>query len=579
MRSRPDVEIRIPKVAYPGDKVAIDIVIEPLSETPIDFIELRFAGDEVTFDPYGNSVRRSHPILERRERLSEATTLVPGTIQHRVNVRIPSDAPASYVGVHTTIAYHARLYISIPWWPDLHESAELTVRTPQVLRDKPVPATKSGRRADGAVIDLSLSDTAFAPGDEIAGAFAVGDLPRQDGLEVELALVAIEETTFEQRRLRAEPIRHLAPTVFRAPRGGVEVPFRFRVPKDATPSFKSPVCELRWLVQGLVRMGSSVLCDVALPVTVRRFNAPAGESADHPQIGTQKWRALWREIGEPRGLSLAQKRLSLVGERGDVAIRIDRDDDGGTPLLVATLTYPSLAIALRVERKTFLLRESPVETRLGGRHEIESRVPAQAEAFFTRRLVESLRRFKELSLGDEQTVVRAPGSGLEPKILSDFVANTLSLAKALSEASEAVPPPVEMTDALPAWQSFAASTGGRLSIGGMALHGASVDGALFDVATRFSEEGVPNATEITLPLDPPLDRAYDLRYPDPWAPPGAREMAQEIRKDAALTIEPTVLRLSLVGITPDPSDLRPRMGQMILLARRLRGERTPGPYR
>ncbi|MFO0586865.1 MAG: arrestin family protein [Polyangiaceae bacterium] len=581
MRSRPDVEIRIPKIAHPGDTVPIDIVIEPRSETPVDFIDLRFFAEEVTaLDWNGARVQSRRTIVERKERLVEATTLVPGTLQHRVTVRLPSDAPPSYMGVRDTISYHVSIHVSIPWWPDLHESAELLVSPPPGPREKPVPATKTGRRADGAVIDLSVSDTAFAPGDEIAGAFAVGDLPRRDALGVELSLIAVEEVAFEHATLRAERTRYLVPTVLRAPRMGVEVPFRFRVPEDAIPSFETMLCVLRWHVQAAIRRDFSDVAAAAIPIKIRRFSARAGESADHPRIGAQKWRSLWRDVGEQTGLTLVRDQLALTGQRGDITLRVAREDVDEIPTLVATLEYPSLRLDLHVEKAALMLRETPAEARLGRGHQIKSRVPAQADAFFTRRLVESLRRFGELALADDRAVVRAVGSGLEPKILTDFVANALSLAKALTEAIDRIPPPIEMTEALSAWQSFAVATGGTLSIGGMAVTSAEVDGAVFDVVTLFSEDGVPNRTAVCLKLDPPLDRAYDLREPDPWAPPGARELCQSLRAEAAgLTIEEHQIRLSLSGITPDPSDLRPRMGQMILLSRRLRGERAPGPYR
>ena len=578
MRSRPEVNLRIPRAAHPGDKVPIEVIIEPLSETPIDFVDLVFLGEEVvSLSADGEQVVERRTIVERRERLHDKGTLVPGALKHAVNVKIPKDAPASYMGVRVTIHYHVRIHVSIPWWPDLDESTEILIEHPPTPRKKPLPATRS-RRDRSAVIELSLADTAFSIGDEISGAFAVADLPR--GAGVELSLVGVEAATLKGQTRRSERTRYMVPTVFRAPKGGVEVPFRFRVPRDVFHTFATPMCDLSWLVQATAASDTGRSVSVTVPVTISRFGVPAEDGGDRPRIGAEKWRAHWQSIGEEHGLRLARNRLALTGARGDVEFEIRRDEQGDTPALTATLHYPSLAIDLRVKKVTLLLNKSPAEKRLDNDHEIEGRIPEQEEAFFTRRLVESLRRFQEITMSDTTTTVTNPGSGLDTKSLSDFIVLTLSLAKSLIEAANAIPPPTEMLEALPAWQSFAESTGGKLAIGGMALTGATVDGAQFDVVTAFSEVGSPVATEIRFPLDPPLERAFDLKEPDPFAPPGAREQAQILRDTGAwLIIEPDVIRLRILGITADPADLRPRMGEMLLLARRLRGERTPGPYR
>lgn len=581
MRSRPDVDVKVPRVAHPGDKVPIEVLIEPLSETPIDFVDLIFSGEEVqSLAVDGQQAAEKRPIVERRERLIEKGTLVPGALRHSVQVKIPESAPASYMGVRGTIQYHVRIHVSIPWWPDLDESTEITIEPLPTPRPKPSPVTKSARRGASAKIELSLADTAFAIGDEISGAFAVGDLSRSDGLGVEISLVGIEASTQQGRTRRSERTRYIVPSVLRAPGSGAEVPFRFRVPKEAFPSFKTPMCELSWLVQASVSDSTGRGVSVTAPVTIGPFGAPTSGSADRPRIGAEKWREIWRTTGEEHGLSLARGRLALTGARGDVRVEIARDDESDTPALTATFDYPSLEIGLEVRKRRLLLGPTAVEARLGNHHRVESRVPEQANAFFTRRLVESLRRFDEVSLGDARGVVRNKGSGLEAKSLSNFILISLSLAKSLTEASNAIPPPAEMEDHLPAWQSFAASTGAVLAIGGMTLFRATVDGATLDIATDFFDDGTPVATEIRMELDPPLERAYSLKEPDPWAPPGARELAQILRQlDATLTIETGQMKLRIPSVTPDPSDLRTKMGEMLLLVRRLRGERTPGPYR
>lgn len=582
MRGRPDVDLRIPPVVHPGDEVSVEMVMTAGSDTPIDFIHLRFDGIESLTHHAGNELRVSRrPIAAELFRLREQGVLSEGEHRFSIKLSIPPDAPPSYVGINALIRYELHLHVSIPWWPDLRETFELLVEPHPPARPKIQPARQTSARGNAPFIDLALSDTSFAPNDEVHGAFAIGNAPRGGDLGVEVSLVSIEQSTVEGSTSRAVSSRHMAPTVFPVLHDGGEVPFRIRVPKDAVPSFETERCKLTWIVEVTLRISWTESIQCSLPVQIERYKVPRGAAAGRPEIGAARWRRIWSEVGGRHALVLADDQLALTGARGDVQIEIALDRGEGDAGLVATLSYPSLGLGLRVQPQVVNLLPDPIEVRLrGGR--VERRETEQCEAFFAQRLTAALLAFKPPVIDDTRTVVRKATSGFNEYALETFIEATIALVDALVDAAERVPPPAAMTDALPAWRAFASATGARLCVGGMALTAASIDGGLFDVTTRFGRDAAVSGTSVRLQIDPPLDHRFDLADPGSFgaAPPGSREIALALQASVArLVIDRTSLSVDIDGPIADPAELRPRLAEMMALARRLRGERRPGPYR
>jgi hypothetical protein len=214
-------------------------------------------------------------------------------------------------------------------------------------------------------------------------------------------------------------------------------------------------------------------------------------------------------------------------------------------------------------------------------YRIRCREIQQGKAFFSAELRAALAAFKTMRVSDTRTIVRSPGTGHGQPGIGEFLAQTAALAEALAEAIQRIPPPASMREALPAWRVFAAATGGRLAAGGMFLAAASIDAAIFDVATTFQGDEV-SGTRIDMQIDPPIDFRVSMDDEDSFAaaPPGSRDFAVALQASVAcLKIHPNAISVELAAPTLDPSDLRPTMVEMLMLAKRLRGERTPGPYR
>ena len=591
MRGRPDVDLRVPPVVHPGEDVDVEMVVTSGSDTPIDFIDLTFLGEEsLAVLEEGAVARDAREIVRAHHRLREQGTLAEGVHRFAIKISIPADAPPSYMGVRVTIRYELRLHVSIPWWADLRETFEVLVEAHPPQRPKIQPAHESSARGNDPFIELALADTSFAPNDEVNGAFAIGNAPRRGDLGVEISLVAVEHANHDGDVRRAEQLRHMAATVFATPSDGGQVPFHFRVPKEAVPSFRSARCDLAWMVQAVLRVTWAEVVQASLPVTIARYKVARGAGLGRPEIGASRWRRVWSEVGERRGLSLADDRLALVlaghrlaltGTRDEVQIEVALDQSEDEAALVTTLRYPSLGLGLRIAPQLVILLPDALELLLPGCR-VERRETEQCKAFLTPELVSGLRAFKTARIDDTRAVVRKVSPGFDERALDGFLDKTLALVDALIAAIEGVPPPAAMANALPAWRAFAASNGARLSVGGMSLLAASVDGGLFDLTTRFGPRGEVIGTAVQLQLDPPLHFRVDVANPASFgaAPPGSRELATALQASVKqLVIDPHFLTIELDGPTLDPADLRPRFAEMIVLGRRLRGERTPGPYR
>lgn len=583
MRSRPDIDLRLPPVVHPGEDVTIEVVATSGSDTPIDFFDVTFSGSENVTSRADMSLRPK-PVVHTTVRLRDEGVLTQGEHRFIARFTVPLDAPPSYLGVLASIRYEVRIHVSIPWWPDLRETYELLVETRPGVRPKPSPASTTSSGGHGEpFLELSVSDTAFGVGDEVSGAFAAGNLARQAGEDIVISLVAMERSHDGARSQRAEQFRYNAPNVFRVPRGGREAPFRFRVPKDALPSFESPRCRLEWALLAVLPLSSlsSVVCSI--PVVIGRYAGSRPGAARYPEIGAARWREGWSEIGERYGLALGEDRFALVGRRGAVQIEVDVYESDDEAALAATFRYPSIMLGLRAAPQLLVMLPSPLELRFPG-HKIEHRELDQARAFLDGPLREALERVKLTSADDTSLRVRAAVAGYDEESVDPFLRCVAAIADALGAAIEAIPPPAVMRDALPAWRDLAAATGARLTVGGMALHGVGVDGELFDVWTRLGPRGEVTGTRVELRVDPPLalraplDAAVALSFA--WTPPGCHELAETLRASVErLDIQSEIVAVELPGATPDPAALRPTMALMIALAQRLRGERSAGPYR
>lgn len=589
MRARPDVSLRISRDAHPGHMVLADLTVVCRAPTPIEGIALSLAGEEL--------VRLEGQRAERRRFLSLAAraaaeqTLDPGEHRYRVSFPLPEDTPCSYHGIRVEIRYALRLQIPVAWWLGVDETYDVPVSAGPAPRPARAPLATTTERGDAPFLEVALDDHAFEPGEEIAGAVAVGNLRGRRIRGVELSLVGFE-------RLRGIVDRAVEAHRFSAelPAGGLdegrELPFRFQVPLEAAPSFDAGGVALFWCFE--VRAALARAQDIvhAAPILLGVFDRPAAAGARRRAIGSGRWRAVWEAAGAPLGLALDPEDLRLAGAFSGCAAAAWIDARGA---LAGELCWEDWGLDLSTEPRWDLFGELAAErarARAGDEppgealfdrfYRVHGRDPGQVRAIMAAPLRRALAVFDEVELGDARVKVASRAPGHDQPWVGEFLAALAALAAEIAAASARVPPPGPMTAMLPAWEAFARDLRGRLEVGRMCIRGAALGGATFSVETCFGRSPEPERTVITLLLTPPLPAAIDPDDPAALSvtPPAVQQLVRAIRARArALEVAEEAVQVTLPAPLPDPASVLDLMGDLLLLAQRLRGHRDAGPYR
>ncbi|MCC6558744.1 MAG: hypothetical protein IT372_37905, partial [Polyangiaceae bacterium] len=449
-------------------------------------------------------------------------------------------------------------------------------------------------RGEEPFVELSLDDRAFAPGDEITGAVALGNVQGRKVRGIELSLVG-----YERVRLASEAHRFTAFLRADGRDEGRELPFRFRIPAAAPPAFDAGWAALFWSFEARVDLARANDIVHRTPIALAAFDRPPELGGMRRQIGAGRWRAVWEAVGAQHGLSLDRHELRLTGALSGCAAAVWVDAGAAQPssALVGELRWPSWGIGLQIGLKRFMLPLSAGdEEGFGNRYRVRGRDPAQVRAVVAAPLRRALLAFDEVRLDDERVTVTSRTPGHDQPWLGEFLGRLARLGAEIAAASARIPPPASMASARPAWEAFARELHGRLELGPMSIRDGRQDGATFHVETRYERAAEPDRTEITLALDPPLDAAPELDDPEALAAasPAVRELVRELRgpggaarltgdgppeRPRALRVTAGAVVLALPAPLEDPSITREVMGTMLLLSQRLRGARGAGPYR
>ncbi|KYF74206.1 hypothetical protein BE11_11600 [Sorangium cellulosum] len=585
MRSRPDVELRMSRTVHPGDVILVELVLRSRGRTPVDSIELHLEGMQVA--RVEERVLVPPHFLSLVARVSGETTLPDGEQRYRASFPLPADAPCSYLGTRAEIRYGVTLTIAIPWWLDVQESYEVLVTPRPVTRPARAPTAGTTARGDSPFIEVSLDDQVFAPGDEISGAVALGNVQGRGVRGIEISLVGVE------RLLSADPAASNRATeahrftAFRRADSrdeGRELPFRFRIPRSVAPSFDAGWVALVWGLEVRVELARGGGIVHTTPLVLGVFDRPPGLGAMRRQIGSGRWRAVWEAVGARHGLSLDPLELRLSGALSGCAASVWIDaGSSSSGALVGELRWPSWGLDLDVGVKRFLLAlSSEDEEGFGRRYRVRGRDPGQVRAVIAGPLRRALLAFDDVRLDDERAAVRSRTPGHDQPWLGAFLEHLAALAAEINAAAGRIPPPTPMAGMRPAWERFAAELHGRFEVGRMRIRDAQLDGATFHIDTCFERGPHPECSEVTLVLDPPLDAALDHDDPELLraASPGVREAVKRLRARArALRIAPHAIVVTVPAPLEDPATLRDLLGAQLHLAALLRGPRVAGPYR
>lgn len=606
MRSRPDVDIKVPKSIRAGETLHVHLVVTGLSVTPIDFIAVHFRASEGTLSAAEQGMFIYRTIHDETVHVAEKGELGAEVYRYHASFEVPPDLPPSYMGTSFEQRAWVEIHVSIPWWPDVLERYDVAILPVPVERPEPAPFTGSSARGDGPFVEVSLDAQSFAPGDTIVGALAFGNVGGSYVSDIETSLVAVERLG----RTAGEgfvSLRHPSFLDASNAREGREIPFRLAVPSSTTPSFTVPAGTLSWFFEARLSRAGAPSVVYRVPVTIAAFEGPplvppAGASrpsAGSSRIGADRWRAVWAAAAETTGLTLDSRKLRLTGERSgcDVAVWVGKAEKKQSSL-AARLRFRSLGLGLSIANAGLLHAGFyfPADE-TDRRFKITGRDLAQVREGLSPSLHAALLSFNEATIGDEQADVSSNVLGYDQQMIEAFVDRVAALTQAIEETSRSIPPPAEMVAFLPAWRRFASLLDADLTAGNMEISGGVFEGAIVEIRTGF-EGKTPVTTMIALVVDPPIEVAVDLDRAEAiqQLPAPTREILRSIEGLCRLLLEAAgplpppsrmprpelreaLISLRLPVVIADPSSLRNVMAALLSLASALRGDRRAGPYR
>jgi hypothetical protein len=603
MRSRPEIDIKLPSSVFPGETFHVELVVTGRSVTPIDFIAVDFCVTNGTRNPANNSVFQSHETFHVSANVAKKGELREKVYRYRAAFEVPVTLSPTYLGAAIESRACVEVHIAIPWWLDVRERYDVTILPVPIARPKPEAITGSSLRGNKPFVEISLRAQCFAPGETIEGAVAFGNLGGSHAEDLEPALVGYETFTnlmFGPTDVKIEAHRHSAFLAVSNAGEGREIPFRLAVPASAPPSLSLPRGKLSWMLEARLNLRGAWDVIHRIPVTIAAFEGHTRVAGAEPiQIGAGRWHAVWDEAGSAAGLALEPKKLRLTGELSgcDVSVKVGKNDAKRSSL-VARLRFRTWGLGLSLAKAGLLDRATYFpDEELERRFRITGRDPAQVREALIPSLRTALLAFDEVTLGDDEAEVHSDAPGYDQPWIGTFLGKVTSLALALDKASRHIRAPQEMAAFVPAWKRFAEGLDADLTAGNMAITGGEFEGAVFEIRTEF-EGKTPAATTIELVIDPPLDGVLDLASAEAilQAPAAAREIlgslealcrpllfADDARSRAARAPSPD-LREALVSIRlpvviADPAALRDVMAALLSLAAALRGDRRAGPYR
>ena len=598
LKSRPNVQVRVPSTILPGDAVVAQVTLDAKSEIPVDFVDVTLEGkDEVNVGQSNQPRWVSSDLLRLRARVLEAGTLACGKTALRCSFAVPKDLPPSYRGQTAACSYVLTVHVSIPWWPDRKASFDINVMPPRVTPPQPRTATygshPQGPQGNELTIECSLSDHVLEPNGELRAAIALGNLSHHRVRYVSVALVAAERIRDRGhgRRFTETPGRRY---VMRLPipetlRNGESIPFRMKVPERLPPSWRSELWQLEWFVdvQAHVRLGRDETIRIPV-VVVPPGSAPQVERRAPPVIGSERVSAIWSQVAGSLGMQLEGESMRARVHDTDVLIRREHRGADGI-FLVGELSFPSLHLGLDGGLSSGFRRIVGGGVQSGQavwdrRHYLAARHPAQFGPML-RTLMPALVEVDLYDIDDEQAVIQSREAGLTLGPLQKFASRSLALARSLHDARQQIPPPPGMESVIADWRLLAEKLEGRLETARMAVFG-SIDGARIEIVTSWDPDGEAVATTLsTEPSVPPREEQLIewqegtfVRGGVEGLPESCRVLLEEMLRSALrFSIENRTVELDLPAPQTEAGLLLGAAQRLVALASGLRA--GSGPYR
>ena len=575
----------------PGEPFDVDVVLTSRSETPTEHVDVSLVGEVGVAIPQGKTVaaRQAQHVPKQFFRWSPGTLGV-GDYRQRFHFVLPNWAPPSFraAGGWCRVAYTVDVHVVIPMWIDRRAYFALPVAAPPRMPSagtQTIIATHANGPQSGAMyIECSLDATQLSPGEEIRGDVSFANVASKRIRRVTLSIIGTERTREPYNAANAV-VRYATTLISGPPPEGESFPFRFTLPRDLWPTFDARLFSLQWAfeVRADVVLGSDVV--LTIPIDVVRMPPgiePPPRSHRAIPVGRQRLSRLWAIIAQRSGLTYDEQAGTMLASRGAVSMTLAREAYEGTLGTVATFNYPHLGIDVKLGERGFLTvltRHFTLPDEMAdGRFAVTGREDMQLAAFFDRDFARYLATASRVELDDDHCRIHVPGAASSASTLEAVVRAATHVMDLLDAAISRVPPPSTMAPHVAAWRAFADATGGRLELGRLWIHDASIAGFRFEVGTVFEPDSpAPRGTLVRVPIEPPLDVAPNVD--DASLSALAREALKALAADKSFHADTRELGMYIEGPTPDPSVLAPKIEGMISVLRALRGQVAAGPFR
>ncbi len=575
-------------------------MLDSKSDTPTDFTALRLVGTERVLVGDGKGAYISTFDVMRLEVREKERVLTKGVHKRRYVFDLPTNAPPSLTGPRCVVHYVFNVHVSVPWWPDRRASFVLPVEVlPQSDGDGTprIVSSSNGPTAGRVYLEASIDRDVLEPGGTVAGAVSVANVAAQRIRRVTVAVVASEQVT-RPAAYTYEAQRYGITLVQGAPPETDPLTFSLRLPPDIVPSMAASSFRWRWHLE--VRAVIAFSDDVVVRVPLTIVRTPDGTKPRAPgryfPVGRDRFARVWQEVAVRMGMSLDPDGATLRATSGRTSLALRRVYDGNAYRLRLDFTWPSLGVDLQVtEREWGFLTPAELANPLdllgtsyksehstaNARFVMRSREHAQLAVILGPDVLKALVDFSHVSLTDTGGQMSVGIAGTNTTSLEGWCRVALALLQRWDWIGRNVPAPKHMERSVPAWGAFADMTGGKLEIGSMSIRDGSIGVDRFSVETHWQDAQDVIATEVTFPMEPPLDRAMTLA--DPALSAAAREAWTALARDNTSTrrfvVAPHGVSWQIQGAITDPQTLMADLELAAQLMRALRGRPQSGPFR
>ncbi|MBK8257921.1 MAG: hypothetical protein IPK82_35305 [Polyangiaceae bacterium] len=588
MRSRPDLQVYFrPGVPIPGRTFQVDARFESKSETPVDGVSIELLGTELVRVPRGKSEARHMRTHVHLRSEQPGKVFSPGTHVYSAMFQLPANLPPRHAGRYTVIDYTVEVRASIPWWPDAVRKYDVPVgRIPENPATAPgvFVSRKGGPAAGELYAELSLASTVVAPAGHVVGTVALMNASKERG--VRISLVGYEHVfvnadfwaggNIDEMR---EVYRYNFAPQGSKPREGEAIPFRFAVPPTIPASFTAQMSSLIWVVEVSTERLLSWREMLRVPITIVPSLGARGEApALVPAVGRARRSQSFQAIAERLGLvydAAAEQMHTRIGQV-HLLIAVEARADGNLAT-VATISWPALGMNFRVAPSSWTDAFSRAEIEVGIEHfdkkfHVESRFVEQARAFLDAAFCDLILGFDEASGSDDNLSLLVNVALSDAEALASFTDRAVRAAALANAALGRIPPPPAFEPHENNWKVYTEKLGGRYEAGRPAI----VDGTLglerVSLATEWTSDNQPAATEIRVDIGTRIDPAAISP-----AAHTAKEALELTGQPVLITEDAVILRV--VPAVTDPQAIEPTIESLVRLSHLVRGRGAAGPFR